>query len=81
MGASPALTTPASARVRLLVDRGERLDAIQRIARALDGRSFADINLMLRGFSFPTSDFRDWPGQYEYAVDMLNKVMTRASRL
>jgi hypothetical protein len=55
------------------MNRADRLDAIQRVARALRGRSWADVNLMLETFGFPRSDYRDWESEYEYAVDMLRQ--------
>lgn len=55
------------------MNRGERLEAIQRVAKTLGTRSYREIDLILTTFELPTTDFGSWSDESEYALDMVAK--------
>jgi hypothetical protein len=55
------------------MNRHERLEAIQRVARSLSTRSWVDIDLVLDLFDLPTADYGDWADEYGYVVEMLRR--------
>jgi hypothetical protein len=50
------------------MDRGERISAIQRVARTLSEKSLVDADLTLQEFGFPVADLDYYNGLYDYAV-------------